>query len=101
MKTTAMKETTAFLLTNAMQDTVKKGTGTQIRFTQKNMPVSGKTGTTSNNVDYWFAGYTPYYAASVWMGCDNNVSLPSISYHKPIWRDIMQSIHMNCPPEKT
>ena len=64
-----MKETTSFLLTSAMQDVVTSGTGASVNF--GNMSIAGKTGTTSDYVDVWFAGYTPYYTAAVWAGYDN------------------------------
>ncbi|MBE5934486.1 MAG: PBP1A family penicillin-binding protein [Lachnospiraceae bacterium] len=90
-----MKETTAWLLTNAMQDVVKSyGTGAPANFS--NMNIAGKTGTTSGKYDLWFAGYTPYYTASVWTGYDNNnrsAGGSSSSYHKKIWRKIMEAIH--------
>ncbi|MDD3141762.1 MAG: penicillin-binding transpeptidase domain-containing protein, partial [Lachnospiraceae bacterium] len=52
-----LQDSTAALLTNAMQDVVTKGTGTRAQLS--NMPVSGKTGTTSDNKDIWFSGFTP------------------------------------------
>ncbi len=88
-----MKESTAFLLTNAMEDVVKIGTGTALRFPNIKMPIAGKTGTTSNNIDLWFSGFTPYYTASIWSGFDNNLSQTDKSYHKKIWRDVMERIH--------
>lgn len=86
-----MKETTSWLLTNAMKDVVKTGTGTAARLST-GMPVAGKTGTTSNNFDFWFAGYTPYYTASVWMGYDINTKFEGDNYPKIIWRKIMDKI---------
>lgn len=88
-----MKESTAYLLTSAMEDVVKKGTGTSVRFNEINMPIAGKTGTTSDDNDLWFAGFTPYYTASIWSGFDTNRSQTNKSYQKIIWRDIMQKIH--------
>ena len=88
-----MKESTAFLLTDAMKDVVTSGTGTLTKFTTSSMPVAGKTGTTSDNVDAWFIGYTPYYCAGIWTGYDDNTSLSSTTYHKVIWRTIMEQIH--------
>ena len=67
---TVIKESTAYMLTSAMQDVVKYGTGTQLQLS--NMPVAGKTGTTDAYNDLWFAGYTPYYTCAVWSGYDNN-----------------------------
>lgn len=88
-----MKESTAWLLTNAMEDVVKKGTGTRLRLTNINMPVAGKTGTTTNDNDAWFSGYTPYYTASIWSGYDSNGRLSSTSYSKDLWRMIMEKIN--------
>lgn len=88
-----MKESTAFLLTSAMKDVVTSGTGTLARLTTTSMPVAGKTGTTTKNVDAWFIGYTPYYTAGIWGGYDNNKSQSNTSYHKVIWRKIMEQIH--------
>lgn len=88
-----MKESTAWLLTNAMEDVVRIGTGTKVRFQNSTMPVSGKTGTTSNDLDLWFVGYTPYYTAGIWGGYDNNKDQSDTSYHKVIWRTIMEKIH--------
>lgn len=90
-----MKESTAWLLTNAMEDVVKVGTGSRARFNQIAMPVAGKTGTTSNNVDAWFVGYTPYYTAGIWSGYDEgNKSQQDTSYHKTLWKNIMEQIHI-------
>lgn len=89
-----MKTSTAYLLTSAMQDTIVAGLGstTQPAFISYKMPVAGKTGTTTNNVDRWFCGYTPYYTCSIWTGFDNNYSVEN-SKHNYIWRDIMETIH--------
>lgn len=86
-----MKDTTAWLINNAMQDVVTSGTGTAARLSS-GMVVSGKTGTTSNNYDYWFCGSTPYYTAGVWMGYDSNTDFSNSNYHKVIWRKIMDDI---------
>ena len=59
------------------------------------MSVAGKSGTTSNNVDVWFVGFTPYYTAGVWAGCDENQTLSDnggTSFHKDIWRKIMTKV---------
>ncbi|WOO38443.1 PBP1A family penicillin-binding protein [Anaerocolumna sp. AGMB13020] len=88
-----MMESTAFLLTNAMEDVVKKGTGTLVGFKNLKMPVAGKTGTTTDDKDLWFAGYTPYYTATIWSGYDNNKAQTNTSYQKIIWRDVMERIH--------
>lgn len=99
--TQVLKESTAYLLTSAMQDVVTSGTGTACRLS--NMAVAGKTGTTSDYRDVWFAGYTPYYTCAIWAGYDNNEVLPKAdtyrSYHKNLWRTIMNRIHEELPYE--
>ena len=45
---------------------LKEGTGTAAQFESIEMAQAGKTGTTSDNTDYWFEGYTPYYTAGIW-----------------------------------
>ena len=88
-----MKESTAWLLTNAMEDVVKLGTGKSYRLTTINMPVSGKTGSTSDYNDLWFSGYTPYYTATIWSGFDNNRPQTERNYQRKLWRTIMERIH--------
>ncbi|MDA3846537.1 MAG: PBP1A family penicillin-binding protein, partial [Vallitaleaceae bacterium] len=90
---TVMKETTAFLLTDAMQTVVSRGTGTPANF--DGMHIAGKTGTTSKNIDYTFVGFTPYYVAGVWMGFDQPKSMPGLSTHKTLWKTIMEQVHEN------
>lgn len=88
-----MKTSTAYLLTSSMQDTITRGTGSNLRFKNYKMPVAGKTGTTSDTNDLWFVGYTPYYTAAIWTGYDHNRSQTNKSYHQHIWRQIMERIH--------
>ncbi|MBR1693552.1 MAG: transglycosylase domain-containing protein [Lachnospiraceae bacterium] len=92
-----IKETTAFLLTDAMVDVVTKGTGTAVNF--GDMSIAGKTGTTSKYKDVWFAGYTPYYTATTWTGYDNNLNLAKSEQglSKSLWRQVMSQIHENLP----
>ena len=89
--TLVMKESTAFLLTDAMKDVIKKGTGKPAALSS-GMPAAGKTGTTTSDYDYWFSGYTPYHTASVWMGYDRNTSFSSGSQHEKIWKLVMDQI---------
>ena len=89
-----MKESTAWLLTNAMEDVVKIGTGKSLRLQNINMPIAGKTGSTSDYYDLWFSGYSPYYTASIWSGYDNNRYQSDRSYSRVIWRTIMEQIHI-------
>lgn len=94
-----IKETTAFLLTNAMVDVVTVGTGGSVNF--GGMAIAGKTGTTSDYNDVWFSGYSPYYTATTWTGFDNNVKLTGDEKNlaKKLWRSVMSKIHEELPNE--
>ena len=92
-----IKESTSFLLTDAMVDVVTSGTGTSVNF--GGMSIAGKTGTTSDYNDVWFAGYTPYYTCTTWTGYDNNAKLSGKNGErnlaKTLWRATMSKIHEN------
>ena len=92
-----IKESTAFLLTDAMVDVVTTGTGTSVNF--GGMSIAGKTGTTSDYNDVWFSGYTPYYTCTTWTGYDNNAKLAGgngeRNLAKTLWRAVMSRIHEN------
>lgn len=89
---TVLKEQTAWLLTSALESVITQGTGTSAALS--NQPVAGKTGTTNNETDKWFCGFTPYYTASIWLGYDDNSKVLSKSIsHTKIWQTIMSQIH--------
>lgn len=100
-----LKDSTAFLLTDAMSQSMESsrmyGSGnlysTSTSANLPNMSNAGKSGTTTSNNDIWFVGYTPYYTAGIWSGCDNNQKISAIgsstSYHKIIWKNIMSRVH--------
>ena len=92
-----IKESTAWLLTSAMEDVVNQGTGTACQL--DDMTVAGKTGTTDAYNDLWFVGYTPYYTCAVWSGFDNNEKLPEDAreFHKNLWKKVMTRIHEGLP----
>jgi penicillin-binding protein 1A len=93
-----IKATTAYLLTSAMEDVVKKGTGKICNF--GGTAIAGKTGTTSDENDVWFSGYTTYYTATTWAGFDNNVDLKTTAQQqlaKTLWRKTMEQIHKGLP----
>ena len=92
----AMKETTAALLTSALQDVINQGTGTRARLS--NMPAAGKTGTSQKSRDLWLCAYTPYLTGSVWTGFDDDQSMEKLDqgFHNAMWKDIMNRINKEC-----
>ena len=101
-----LKDSTAFLLTDAMAGSMETNrkfgssiNSTSARANIPGMSNAGKSGTTSKNNDIWFVGYTPYYTAGIWAGCDSNQKLTAqnggTSFHKNIWRNIMTRVHEN------
>ncbi len=97
-----LEESSAWLITDAMQGVVKKGTGTKCDFDKK-QAIAGKTGTTTDYKDVWFAGYTPYYACTVWTGYDNNTSMDgndeAKNLSKTMWSRVMGAINEGLPYE--
>lgn len=87
------KTSTAWLLTSAMVDTVTIGTGRRLNFDAYKMPVAGKTGTSTNDYDLWFVGYTPYYTSAIWTGFDYSFPQVEKRYHQNLWRNVMQEVH--------
>lgn len=94
-----IKDTTAFLLTDAMVDVVEIGTGRRVKF--NGMAIAGKTGTSTDSKDVWFAGFTPYYTCTVWTGYDNSIGMSKAeeAISKDLWRSVMQRVHENLPNE--
>ena len=68
--------TQSFIMTTILRDVVRKGTGR--RAAVRGIELAGKTGTTNNNMDAWFAGYSPTIETVVWFGNDDNTPM----YHK-------------------
>ena len=67
----AISEITAYKMVRMMQGTVDVGTAAGLRARLGAAEMGGKTGTTNDNTDAWFMGYTPQLLAGVWVGCDD------------------------------
>jgi penicillin-binding protein 1A len=82
-------------MVDIMKGIVRGGTGGNAAMSK--MPVAGKTGTTTKNVDAWFTGYSPYYTASVWIGHDEPkaMNFTGGSYPAKLWKAIMEDVHKN------
>ncbi len=94
-----LSEDTCAVMTKLLQEVVSSGTGTAVDLRFK-VDVAGKTGTTTNNHDLYFCGYTPYYTAACWVGYDNPKSLSnftsgqrSITASTYLWNKVMTDIH--------
>lgn len=88
----AFSTETARTMTYMLNYAATYGTGHESRLS--NMPVAGKTGTTSDNKDRWFCGYTPYYTCAVWTGYDTPEKMRfSGNPAAQIWQKIMEDIH--------
>jgi penicillin-binding protein 1A len=94
----------AYEATKILQKNVQAGTGTKANY---GCPVAGKTGTTDNFNDAWFAGYAPSLAAAVWVGYPNalkemrsvhGVSVAGGTFPTQIWHDFMSAAHKDCKP---
>ncbi len=86
-----VKTETAVLLTAAMEDVLKKGTGKAASF--EGMSLAGKTGTTTGSRDVWMIGYSPYLTCGVWGGQDDNGKQEDGTYVKEAWRQAMSEAH--------
>ncbi|MBQ7026305.1 MAG: hypothetical protein IJN31_06835, partial [Peptococcaceae bacterium] len=97
-----MSAETAYLLTNCLTDAATNGTGYQAKVSGHQ--TSGKTGTTSDNKDAWFAGYTKHYVGVVWVGYDSPKKLGSNAFGgticAPIFSKVMNPIHSGLPVEE-
>ena len=93
----AMKESTAALITNAMEDVLTSANGTGGAANFSGMAIAGKTGTSQNSCDLWLAAYTPYLTASIWTGFDDQQPMEHLnqSFHNRLWKAVMSRIHEN------
>lgn len=89
---------TAFIVTDMMQGVFKEEYGTAHRYDTDAQIYAGKTGTTDDNKDAWFCGFSKYYTTSVWVGYDQPQEMSGIqggTYPLRIWSDFMTVLHSN------
>ena len=95
----AMSEQTAFITHKLLTNVISSGTGTAARL-KSGIPIAGKTGTTDDDYDRWFAGYSPYYVGVVWFGYSEPKTIPSLSVNPALrlWKLVMDEIHEGKEP---
>ena len=92
-------ETASRMMTDVLKTAMMNGTGKDAHL--EDMPCAGKTGTTNDNKDGWFVGYTRYYTTSVWVGCDlpqEIKELQGASYPAQIWKSFMSYANAGLVP---
>ena len=95
--TKAMSEKTATYMSYMLQNVVSSGTGTYAQL-KNSVPAAAKTGTSNNDEDRWFVGYTPYYVGAVWFGYDTPKYISkSLSPALTTWENVMNEIHKGLP----
>ncbi|PNK61798.1 penicillin-binding protein 1B [Psychrobacter sp. FDAARGOS_221] len=79
-----------------LQEVVRSGTATSIKSLGSKLNLAGKTGTTNDYRDAWFAGYSGNYVSVVWVGRDDNqpISLSGGSGALPVWKDYMNRLRL-------
>lgn len=97
VKEKVLSEQVSYLMVDIMKGVVRGGTGGNAALSK--MPVAGKTGTTTKNVDAWFTGYSPYYTTSVWIGHDEPkpMNFTGGSFPAKIWKAVMEEVHKDKP----
>lgn len=101
MEKSVYSEETAKEMTDILEGVLTRGTGAKRRL--KNITAAAKTGTTNDNKDGWFVGYTAYYTTAVWVGFDIPQELEDLSgstYPGEIWNTFMEDIHQDLENRK-
>ncbi len=95
----AVSEITAYRMARMMQGTVDVGTASGLRSRLGAAEMAGKTGTTNDNADAWYMGYTPQLLGGVWIGCDDRFIRNESSggfggaAARPIWEAFFKKVY--------
>ena len=96
-------EAAAYVMTNVLEEVPRRGTAYPNGLIKGGKIASaGKTGTTSDNKDKWYVGYTPYYVGATWYGYDKCSTLSYTEYGKALklWNMVMEDIHKDLEPKE-
>jgi penicillin-binding protein 1A len=96
----AMSPQTAYIMTSLLKEVVRDGTGAKAKVLNK--PLAGKTGTSNNEVDAWFMGFSPYLITGVHVGYDQPKPMGRLETGGraalPIWLQYRQAVESQYPP---
>ncbi len=95
-----MKKETARIMNMLLEGVVDEGTARSLSL-KEYVDTAGKTGTSGQDKDRWFIGYTPYYTTGIWFGRQNGeggIGNIGVS-HLSVWDDVMLQIHESCAPD--
>ena len=84
----------AYVTSHLLEGVVDRGTGAAVRRLGLTGDLAGKTGTTNDEKDAWFVGYSPEWVAGVWVGFDDGtpIGLTGSAAALPVWVDLMREI---------
>lgn len=88
-------------MTNILEGVLTRGTARGKGI--PNMPCAGKTGTTNDNIDGWFVGYSAYYTTGIWVGFDSPRGVSALAgstYPVNIWNTFMTELHEGLPSKE-
>jgi len=94
-----VSEATAYQMVQMMEGPVTIGTAVGLKDRLGAKEMAGKTGTTNDNADFWFMGYTPQLLAGVWVGCDDRfIQIQSGAYMggtaaRPVWEAFFKKVY--------
>jgi penicillin-binding protein 1A len=97
-------EGTAYIMVTMLQGVIQEGTATVLKKIVGRPDIAGKTGTTNENIDAWFMGFTPDYTCGTWVGFDDEVSLgegeTGGKSAAPIWGYFMSKVLKDKPAKE-
>ena len=102
-RTRVLDVQTAWIMLTVLRDVVNSGTAARIRrdYLAPEIPAAGKTGTTNDETDVWFVGFTPDLLAAVWIGLDEPAKIFDNAvgggHAAPVWGAFMQRVYQNRP----
>ncbi len=96
----AISPETAYIMTDLLRYPVNNSYGTAQRAKLSGIKTYGKTGTTNDNYDKWFIGFTPYYVGAVWCGYDSPKNIGSSNTSTTVWKTIMARVHEGLSADK-